>query len=179
MADMLVTMLAVLALLTVAGWRVDWLASRWIVVGAGGAFLPDLSRVSLLVEDATLEAILGMPFEYTALETLGGVVLVAGAITVWFERQYWRRVYGLLVAGGSIHLVLDGLRIYADGRASQWLFPFVPAYRPPTPGLFVSADPAVPALAVGATAVVLAVDRWIVADSVWRAQRGANKGTAK
>lgn len=167
MADMLATVLAVLAALTVAGWWVDWLAPRWIAVAAGGAFVPDLSRVSLVLDGETVEAVLGLPFGYAALETLGGVLLVSGAIAVWFERRYWPRVYGLLVVGGGCHLVLDGLRVFADGRSTTWLFPFAPSVRPPTPSLFVSSDPAVPVLAAGATAVVLALDRWIVAEGVW------------
>lgn len=167
MADLLATLLAVIATLTAAGWWIAWLDRRWILVAAGGAFVPDLSRVSVIVDDDTIATLLGIPFDYAALETLGGVLLVSGIVAIWFERRYWPRVYGLLVVGGGVHLLLDGLRVFADGRSSTWLFPFAPAYRPPTPNLFVSSDPVVPALAVGLTAVVLALDRWVVADPVW------------
>lgn len=167
MADMLTTVLVVASALTVAGWWLDWLDPRWIAVAVGGSFVPDTSRLRMLLDADRIEAALGIPFGFHGLETVGGVLLVAGVITVWFEREHWRRVYGLLVTGGLGHLVLDGLRIFADGRSGLWLFPIAPGYRPPTPNLFVSSDPVVPAVAVALTAVVLALDRWVVADGVW------------
>lgn len=167
MADLLAHVLVVIAAMTVAGWWIDWLDGRWIAVAAGGTFVPDLKRLSLVVDGDTVEALVGVPFGYGALQTLGGVLLVAGLITVWFDRRHWTRVYALLVAGGVGHLLVDGLRVFADGRSSTWLFPFAPAYRPPTPGLFVSADPVVPAVALVLTAIVVALDRWAVADGVW------------
>lgn len=167
MADLLAHVLAVVTLLTVAGWWVDWIEPRWIAIAIGGVLVPDLSRLSMLLDPALVERTLGIPFGYHVLETLGGVCLVSGMITVWFERHRWRRVYGLLVLGGVSHLALDALRVFADGRSGLWLFPVLPSYRPPTPNLFVSADPVVTVVAAVVTATVLGVDRLLVADSVW------------
>lgn len=159
MADLLTHVLVAYALLTVASWWLDWLTARWIVIGTGGAIVPDLTRLDLLVDADTVGGLLGVPFTWAHLSTLGGVLLVCAVITVLFERDWWRRVFGLLVAGGLSSLVLDGLRVYADGRAGQWLFPFLPTYRPPTPGLYVSSDPLVLVVAVVVTALVIGVDR--------------------
>lgn len=167
MADLLTHVLAALCLLTVASWRVEWLDTRWIPVGVCGVVVPDLVKLQLVVDADSVETALGIPFSWGYLGTLGGVVLVAAAVTMAFRREWWPRVYGLLLVGGSSALVLDGLRAYADGRASFWLFPVLPGYRPPTPSLYVSSDPVVPALAVVVTAAVLVVDRWVVTDPTW------------
>lgn len=159
MADLLTHVLAAYVVLTVVGWRVDWLADRWVVVGMGGAILPDLTRLQLVIDDGTVSEILGVPFTYGHLDAVGGVLLTAGVVVVAFERRWWRRAYGLLVVGGLSHLVLDGMVVYADGRASQWLFPLLPSWRPPTPNLYVTADPLVPVVALAVTALVVWLDR--------------------
>lgn len=167
MADLLSTLLVTAAVLTVLGWRVPWIGPRWVAIAIGGAIIPDLGRLSLVVEATTVEGVLGLPFAYHAVETLGGVLLVAGLITVAFERSLWSRVYASLVGGGLVHLVLDSLRVYASGRAGEWLFPLVPGYRPPAPNLFVSSDPAVLGVAFVVAGGVLLTDRVIIADGVW------------
>jgi hypothetical protein len=70
-------------------------------------------------------------------------------------------VYAVLVAGGGSALLVDGLRLYADGKALFWLYPVW--WHPPTPGWYVSSEPRV--LAVGAVVAggVFALDRWIMA----------------
>ncbi|MHB9288034.1 hypothetical protein ACKVMT_13445 [Halobacteriales archaeon Cl-PHB] len=167
MADLLTHVLVAWSLLTVASWWLDWLDARWIPVGVGGVIIPDLVKLDLLLDADAVEAALGIPFSWGYLGSLGGVVLTAGAVTMAFDRCWWRRVYSLLVVGGSSALILDGLRAYADGRASFWLFPVLPSYRPPTPSLYVSSDPIVPALALALALVVLGVDRWVVAEPTW------------
>jgi len=158
MADLLTHLLVAYALCTVATWRVDWLDRRWVVVGVGGAAIPDLVKVRLVVPPSAVERALGVPFDVAPLSTLGGVLLVAGLVTLAFERDRWPRAYGLLTFGGVSALVLDGLRAFADGRASAWLYPLT-GWRPPTPGLYVSSDPRVLLAAALLAAAVAAVDR--------------------
>lgn len=165
MADLLTTVLAAYVLLTVTGWWVEWLGPRWVVIGMGGACIPDLQKVDILLDADTVSAALGIPFTYGVTSTLGGVLLLAGAITLLFERRWWRRVYTLLVIGGVVHIVLDGLRVWADGRASQWLFPFLPSYRPPAPSLYVTSDPRVPALVIAVSLLVFAADQYAFGDT--------------
>lgn len=159
MADLLTHVLAAYVVLTVVSWRVDWLAERWIVVGMGGAILPDLTRLELVIDDGAVSEVLGVPFTYGHLDAVGGVLLTAGVVGVAFERRWWRRAYGLLVVGGLSHLLLDGVVVYADGNASRWLFPFLSSWRPPTPNLYVTADPLVPVVALAGTALVVWLDR--------------------
>lgn len=163
MADLLSTALLAYALLTVAGWRIEWLDRRWVVLGVAGTAIPDLLKIRLLLDSSVVEAALGVPFDWAAFATLAGVLLVAGLLTLAFARRHWRRVYPLLVAGGSIGLLTDGLRVFADGRADFYLFPLW--WRPPTPSLFVSSDPRVLVVALALAAVVFVID-WRAVGSV-------------
>ncbi|WP_058992753.1 hypothetical protein [Haloarcula sp. CBA1127] len=158
MADLLTHLLVPYILLTVASWRVGWLDQRWVVVGMGGAAIPDLVKVGIVLDERVVEALLGVPFTYAPLSTLGGVLLLAGVITVAFSSRHWRRVFSLVAFGGLTSLLLDGMRVYADGRASAWLYPFT-NWRPPTPSLYVSSDPTVLVVALLAAGTVAVLDR--------------------
>ena len=159
MADLLTHVLAAYVALTVAGWWVAWLDPRWVAVGMGGAAIPDLVKVERLVDEGVVQSALGVPFEYDPVSSVAGVVVVAGVITLFFGHARWR-VYGLLVAGGVLSLVLDGLRVFVDGSAGFWLYPLW--WRPPTPSLYVTADVRVVAVAVVASIGVFVVDRYAV-----------------
>ena len=159
MADLLTHVLAAYVLLTVAGWRVGWLEPRWVAFGRGGAAIPDLVKVERLVDEGVIQSVLGVPFEYDPVSSLAGVLVIAGAITLFFGQER-RRVYALLAAGGLLSLVLDGLRVYVDGSSSFWLYPLW--WRPPTPSLYVTADARVVVVAVAVAAVVAVVDRYLV-----------------
>lgn len=163
MADLLTHLLVPYILLTVASWRVDRLDRRWVVVGMGGAAIPDLVKTEIALDEGTVESLLGIPFSYDPFSTLGGVLLVAGIITIAFEQRYWRRVFGLVTFGGLTALVLDGLRVYADGRASAYLYP-VTNWRPPTPNLYVSSDPRILVIVLAIAGVVALIDRRQQAD---------------
>ncbi|WP_135364620.1 hypothetical protein [Halosimplex halophilum] len=163
MADLLTHVLAVYVVLTVASWGADRIAPRWVAVGMCGGTIPDLVKVDLLLGSATVEAALGVPFSWSAVSTLGGVGLVAGAVALAFGPRHRRRAFGFLAAGGSLSLAVDGLRVFADGRAGPWLYP-VTWWRPPTPSLYVTSDPRVLVAAVVAAALVFAVDRQIGRD---------------
>lgn len=163
MADLLTHVLAVYVLLTVTSWWVDALTPRWIAIGMAGGAIPDLVKVGMVLDDEIVEGLLGLPFTWAPISSLGGVLLVAGAITIVFSREQWRRVYAFLVAGGLVSLVLDGLRVYADGQSGPWLYPFTWWY-PPTPSLYVTSDPTVLVVGVAIAAVVFALD--------WKLQMG-------
>jgi len=160
MADLLTHVLVPYLLLTPASWRFADLDRRWIPVAMGGAAIPDLSKLSLLIDARTVESVIGYPFTYQAISSLGGVLLIAAAIALVFAESR-RAAYGWLVFGGVTALVLDGLRAFADGYANPWLYPLV-YDRLPTPSLYVTADPLVPFLAVTAALAVFTVDRVVV-----------------
>jgi hypothetical protein len=160
MADLLTHVLVAYCVFTVASWRLDWLADRWVAVGMGGAILPDLVKLDLLLDPGQIEAVVGFPVTHAHFATLGGVLVTAGLVTILFERRWWRYTYSLLVAGGTISLLVDGLRFRVDGHASAWLFPFLPTSRPPTPNLYVSSDLRVLLVTFAFFVVVLGVDRY-------------------
>ena len=169
MADWITHIAVAYALFTVASWRLDWLDSRWIVVGIVGSILPDLNRVRLLVDGDLITAVLGIPFEWGGLHTLGGVLLMAAVGALLFDREdddRWldrdqRRAFGLLLVGALSHIAVDLPQPYADGRllTNIYFFPFT-SWRGPTPGWYVSADRWVAVVAVGIALAVFLADRY-------------------
>jgi len=159
MAELLTHVLAAYVLLTVTSWGLDGLTARWIPVGMAGAIIPDLVKVRLLVDAEIIEGLLGIPFSYGPVSSLAGVLVIAAGITLAFTEAR-RRAFALLVAGGASSLALDGLRMFADGQASFWLYPIW--WRPPTPNLYVTSDPRVTVAAVAVSAGVFLLDRYVV-----------------
>jgi hypothetical protein len=159
MADLLAHVLLAYVLFTVAGWRFDAVTDRWVAVAMGGAALPDLVKVNLVLSRQAVEAVLGVPFTYQPLSTLGGVALTAGVVALLFGGEYRRRAYAFLLAGGVTSLVVDGFRITLDGRAGSLLYP-VTWWEPPSPNLYLTSDPRVLVVAVALAFVVYGFDRY-------------------
>lgn len=150
------------ALFTAAGWYVDWLDGRWIAVGIVGSILPDFDRLDLVVSGDLITAATGVPFEWYGLNSVGGVVVLSAIGTLLFDRhRHQRRGFLLLMSGGLSHLVVDLPQRYADGLmlTNKYLFA-LPAWRPPTPGWYVSADRWVAVVALGIALVVFLLDRY-------------------
>ncbi|RKD98100.1 metal-dependent hydrolase [Halopiger aswanensis] len=162
MADLLSHVLAAYAIFTIGSWRLEWLTKRWVAVAMIGALLPDLNRIGLFVTDATLETVLDLPFSVDGIHTLGGVLVLAGVGSMVVTSQH-RRAFGMLLGGALSHLLIDGVKAYADGAAGAWLYPFT-WYRPPTPSLYISSDPAVLVVTAVAAGLVLLYDRFWVVD---------------
>jgi hypothetical protein len=155
MADLLTHVLVAYVLVTVARWRVGF-PRHWVPITMGGAAIPDLVKIGLVVDESVVQGVLGVPFEYAPISSLGGAVVVAAGITVLFDWEVWREVYGLLVFGGLTSLVVDGARVFADGTGGFWLYPVW--VQPPTPELYVSADPRVLAVVLSTAVVVTGID---------------------
>ena len=158
MADLLTHILVPYVILTVVSWQFDWLTKRWIIIGMAGAAIPDLVKINILLDHSVIESFLGMPFSYAPISSLGGVLFITGAITVFFQRHR-RQVFAFLVFGGLTSLVVDGLRVFADGQSGFWLYPFT-WIRPPTPSLYVTSDVRVLITAMIISAVVFISDQW-------------------
>jgi hypothetical protein len=158
MADLLTHVLVPYIILTIVGWRVDF-PRRWIPVAMGGAAIPDLVKIKILVDAGTIEQLVGVPFSYAPISSLGGVLVIGGGIIMLFERRVYARVFGLLLFGGVTSLIVDGLRVFADGYAGFWLYPLW--IRPPTPSLYVTSNPNVLLGTLAVTGVVTLVDRYI------------------
>jgi hypothetical protein len=158
MAVLLTHILVPYIILTVASWQFNWLTDRWIVIGMAGAAIPDLVKIGILLDSDIIEALLGIPFSYAPISSLGGVLLIAGAITIFFERQR-RQIFSFLLFGAFSSLVVDGLWVFADGRSGFWLYPFS-WWRPPTPSLYITSDVRVLVISLLISVVVFSLDRW-------------------
>lgn len=161
MADLLTHVLAVYVLATVLSWRVEAVDPRWRPVAMGGAAIPDLEKVGLVVDSGFVSDLLGVPFSYGPLSTLAGVAVVAGLIALCFGRRYRRRAFAFLLAGGTASLVVDALRLTVNGRTGPLAFP-LSWWRPPAPGLYVSSDPRVLAATLVVAGLTVVVDRRVV-----------------
>lgn len=162
MAEWLTHVLLAYALFTVVGWYVDWLDSKWVAVGIVGSILPDLDRLDLLVSDDLITAVTGVPFDWSGINTLGGVVVLSAIGGLLFaRRRHQRRGFLLLLSGAFSHLLVDLPQRYADGLllTNKYLFP-LPAWRASTPGWYVSADQWVVGVALVVALVVFGLDRY-------------------
>jgi hypothetical protein len=138
---------------TALAFRYDWLTPAYVTVVMAGAFVPDLSKVYLLVPDAVVAETLGVPFSWFALHTLGGsavAVLIGGGLVAGDER---RRGLGLLSLGAGSHLVADALLLTPTGFSKPMWWP-VAHVGLPSPGLYLSTEPT-PLFVASAVAVVL------------------------
>ncbi len=158
MADLLSHVLVAYVLLTVASWRVEAVSRRWVAVGMGGAAIPDLSKVGLLVPARVVEGTLGVPFSYGPVSALGGAMVVGGVVALLFGRTHRRRAFAVLVAGSVTSLFVDSLRLTVDGRATRLFYPLT-WWRPPSPGLYLTSDPRVLGVAVALATAVFLLDR--------------------
>lgn len=164
MAELLSHVLLAFGLFTIAGWAVEWLDRKWVAVGAVGSLFPDLNRLDMIVDDYTVSQMLGIPFSWGGLSTLGGVVVLAAAGAVLFaSRDEQIRGFGLLLAGGLSHLLVDGVKQWADGAGGTPLYP-LSWWRPPTPAWYVSSDQWVLGVAVVFALAVFLLDQRVVAD---------------
>jgi membrane-bound metal-dependent hydrolase YbcI (DUF457 family) len=164
MSEWLTHVFVAYSLLTLASWRLDWLDERWIAVGVVGSILPDFSRLDLLVDADTVTAVLGIPFEWGAIHTLAGVVLLAGIGAVLFDRRHEQvRAFGLLCAGGALHILVDVPQPYADGQTltNRYLYP-LPPWRLPIPGVYVSPDRWLAVVSLTVAVAVFLANRYVV-----------------
>lgn len=153
MPDLLTHVLVAYSLATALSFRYEWLTPQYVTVAMVGAIVPDLTKISILVPSAHVEALLGIPFDWGAIHTLGGslVALLIGALLV--SKTHRRRVFLLLVLGAASHLMLDAANVNASGYSYPVLWPLT-TYQPPTPNLWLSSD-RWPALVSGVVAAAV------------------------
>lgn len=130
------------ALFTALSWITEWIDERWVAVAMIGSILPDLNRMRLLVSDELMTYVLGVPFSWWGLHTVGGIILLSGIGALLFRTASERwRAFSVLLGGSFSHMVIDLPQRYADGYmiSASYAFP-VPFPRLPTPGWYVSSD---------------------------------------
>ncbi|AEM56984.1 metal-dependent hydrolase [Haloarcula hispanica N601] len=139
MPDLLSHAFIAFTICTLLSLRYDWLSGEYVTVGMAGAFIPDMAKIKLLVDAATVEATLDIPFDWLGVHTLGGALVAVLVGVVVVNRSDRRRVFGLLSLGATSHLFADALLLKASGRSYEVLWPLT-QYHPPTPGLYLSTD---------------------------------------
>lgn len=164
MPDLLSHVLVAFAVFRLASLRVRWLSTPYVTAAMAGAMLPDVSKVGLVVDSGDVAAVLGVPFDWFVIHTLGGVLVLAALGAIWVAPAHRRRAFGVVVAGAGTHLFLDALLMKPSGHSYAALWPLTAA-RLPTPGLYRSTD-VWPTL----TALLLAVAAW----AVWRRRSRAS-----
>lgn len=132
--------------------RSQWLDGQYVTVVMAGAFVPDLTKVALLVPSEVVASALGVPFSWYALHTLGGATVSIAIGCLLVGPGHRRRVGALLSLGAASHLVADALLRTPTGRAGPLLWP-VTRWHPPSPGLYLSTEPW-PTLVFALTAVL-------------------------
>jgi hypothetical protein len=156
MPDLLAHALLAYSLATLCSWRFDWLTAPYVTVAMAGAFIPDITKIEIAVTSAQVETLLGLPFDWGALHTLGGSVVSLTVGVVLVSTAARRRVAVLLGVGAGSHLLADALLLTPSGRSYPLLWPLSDVH-PPTPGLYLSTqfEPMFVAAALAAVVFVL------------------------
>jgi uncharacterized membrane protein len=156
MPDILTHVLVGYILGTFLSFRYEWVGPEYVTLVMLGALTPDLMKIALLLPSATVEAYLGVPFNWRALHVLNGslVVVLLGVLLV--SPRYRKRVFILLTLGATSHHALDLLLINVSGYSYPVLWPLT-EYHPPAGMLYLSSD-RWPAVVAGAVAAIL----WLV-----------------
>jgi len=150
MPDLLTHALVGYIIATALAFNYEWLTPPWVTIAMMGTFIPDLTKIKLVVPSYQIEQLLGVPFDWFGLHTIGGSVVSVLIGTVLVPHEYRKRVFALLAVGAGSHLFLDALLITTSGNMSPMLWP-ITAYSFAMPELFLSSD-RWPAIVAGALA---------------------------
>lgn len=153
MPDLLAHALVAYTAALMLSWRLKWITPAYTTVAMAGAFIPDLTKIRLLIPSSHIEHVLGIPFDWFAIHTTGGsivAILIGMTIVAPQERK---RVGLLLGLGAATHLIADALLFTATGRSYAIFWPLT-RYHPPTPGLYLSTQPQPTIIAAAAALTV-------------------------
>lgn len=158
MPDLLAHALVAYTAAVVLSWRYEWISPGYATVAMVGAMIPDLAKAELFLPSGQVEAWLGIPFDWFALHTAGGTLVVVLIIVVLVASHERTRIFLLLTLGAATHHLTDALLLNPSGRSYEVFWPLT-RYHPPTPGLYLSTEPT-PTIAAAACAfLVWAVSR--------------------
>lgn len=139
MPELLTHALVGFVVATVLSWRDERVTPPFVTLAMLGALSPDLNRVELVLPDATVATLLGVPWSWTPLHRLGGTVLVVAVCAVLVEPRHRRLALALLAVGAGSHYALDVLLYKPSGLTSPLLWPFTD-HRFAVEGIYVSSD---------------------------------------
>jgi membrane-bound metal-dependent hydrolase YbcI (DUF457 family) len=156
-ADLLTHVLAGYVLGMLVAFRYESVGRADVTIVMLGALAPDLVKIEIIFSDWWMQQLLGIPFSWSPLHTLGGTILLGLLTALVLAPEYRRQAFALFLLGAASHHVLDVALITSTGQAYAVFWPFTD-YRPPAGGLFLSSD-RWPALVSGACAAVV----WTIA----------------
>jgi hypothetical protein len=156
MPDLLSHAFIAYTLCTLLALRYEWLSPQYVTVGMAGAFIPDMAKLDLVIDNVIVGNTLGIPFNWFAIHTLGGATIAVLVGVTFADATERTRVGGLLALGAASHLLADALLLKASARSYLVFWP-VSKYVPPTPGLYLSTD-LWPSIVTG----LLALGTWIL-----------------
>jgi len=153
MPDLLAHAFLAYIILRALSWRYEWLTTPYVTAGMTGAFIPDMTKIKLILPSTTIETLLGIPFSWWPIHRFGGTVIcvLIGAVLVDEARR--KKILTVLSLGAGSHLIADALLINATGRSYALLWPLT-RWRPPTPGLYLSIQPD-PTIVTGVLATIV------------------------
>ncbi|MFC6719908.1 metal-dependent hydrolase [Natrialbaceae archaeon GCM10025810] len=157
MADVLTHVLVGFIIGVGLSFRIDWLGPEHVTLVMVGALSPDLMKLALFLPDTTVSRLLGVPFSWSPLHTLGGSVLVILLGSLLLAPPYRKWSIVLLALGAVSHHVLDLALLTPTGSSYAVFWPLWDS-RPPAGGLYVSSD-RWPALGAGLVAAVVWLGR--------------------
>jgi hypothetical protein len=124
----------------VLSWRWDWITTPYVTLAMVGAFIPDLTKIKLVVPAGRVNDLLGIPFDWGSLHTGGGVVLSVLIGVALLSTDVRRRGSALLAIGAGSHLFADSLLLTPTKHTQQLFWP-LHQYQVPSPGLYLSTQP--------------------------------------
>ncbi len=149
MAELLTHILVGYSIGMLLAFQYDWVRAPQVTLVMIGAASPDLNRVDLVIDSNMITSTFGIPWDWGALNVLGGNIMVLAILALLVTDEWRRRAFVLLVLGAISHHALDLLLLNASGYSYAVLWP-VTEYQPPAGMLYRSSDrvPAVIAAAV-------------------------------
>lgn len=142
MPDLLAHVLFAYGVCMLLSLHYEWISPQYRTIGMLGALVPDIYKVYLLIPDATVESLVGIPFNWFALRTGGGVVVAVVLAAMVFVPDHQRRAISVLLIGAVSHLVADLFLATPTGQSFPILWPLT-STRPVTPNLYQSTQPTV------------------------------------
>ncbi|MDS0474396.1 metal-dependent hydrolase [Natrinema sp. 1APR25-10V2] len=164
MPDLLTHVLVGYSIGTLLSLRDERIRSAQVSLVMAGALSPDLAKVRLFLPADIVQAVVGVPFSWAPLHTLGGTLLVVPLGALLVAPEYRRQAVALIALGAASHHALDVALLTATGESYAVFFP-ISQYRLPSLDLYLSTD-RWPAIVSGALAAVL----WAVRRSSTAAQ---------
>ena len=130
MADVFTHALAGFIVGTLLSFRYDWLGPAHVTLVMIGALAPDFVKINILISDAAVATLLGIPLTWSLRHRLGGAALLVLLGTLLLVPEYRRSAVALFTLGVASNVVRDWLLLTSTGFAFLVRWPLT-EWRPP------------------------------------------------